>query len=240
MRKRLFDIIEVSRDNDRISAIYDIAMILVIIASLVPLAFKETTPAFIVIEWVTTAIFIIDYALRLWTADYKLKKGFLSFLLYPLTPLAIIDLLCILPTFIALSGSLRLLKIIRLIRAFRVIRALKGLRYSKNMIIIINVIKKQRTALLAVFTLAFSYIMVSALVIFNVEPDSFDNFFDAIYWATVSLTTVGYGDIYPVTDAGRIITMLSSILGIAVVALPAGIITAGYLSELEKGKKEQE
>ncbi|MBQ2061473.1 MAG: ion transporter [Oscillospiraceae bacterium] len=240
MRKRLFEIIELSRDNDRLSSLYDIAMIFVIIASLVPLAFKEPTPVLAVIEWVTTAIFIIDYVLRLWTADYKLSKGKLSFLLYPLTPLAIIDLLCILPSFLALSGSFRLLKIIRLIRAFRVIRALKGLRYSKNMLIIANVIRKQRTALISVFTLAFSYIMISALVIFNVEPDSFDNFFDAVYWATVSLTTVGYGDIYPVTDAGRIITMISSILGIAVVALPAGIITAGYLSELGNEKEPKE
>lgn len=234
MRKRLFEIVELSQANDRASSFYDISMIFVIIASLVPLAFKESSPTFTVIEWVTTIIFIIDYIFRLLTADYKLKKGAISFPIYPLTPLAIVDLLCILPSFIALSGSLRLLKVIRLIRAFRVIRALKGLRYSKNMLIIANVIKEQKTALLAVFSLAFSYIIISALVIFNVEPDSFDNFFDAIYWATVSLTTVGYGDIYPVTDAGRIITMLSSILGIAVVALPAGIITAGYMKELEK------
>ena len=75
---------------------------------------------------------------------------------------------------------------------------------------------------------------MSALVIFNVEPDSFSSFFDAVYWATVSLTTVGYGDIYPVSVFGRIITMLSSILGIAIVALPAGIITAGYMTEIQK------
>lgn len=239
-RRRLFEIIEVSKDNDRISSAYDIAMIFFIIASLTPLAFKERYPLFVVIEWVTTLIFIIDYVLRLLTADFKLQRGFRSFFLYPLTPLAIVDLLCILPTFFALSGSLRLLKIVRLIRAFRVIRALKGLRYSKNMLIIANVIKEQKTALLAVFSLAFSYIIISALVIFNVEPDSFANFFDAIYWATVSLTTVGYGDIYPVTNAGRIITMLSSILGIAVVALPAGIITAGYMKEIEHEKESKE
>ncbi len=71
-------------------------------------------------------------------------------------------------------------------------------------------------------------------MIFNIEPQSFRNFFDAIYWATVSLTTVGYGDIYPVTDAGRIITMISSFVGIAIVALPAGIITAGYMNEINK------
>ena len=84
-----------------------------------------------------------------------------------------------------------------------------------------------------------AYIFVSALVIFNVEADSFNTFFDAIYWATVSLTTVGYGDIYPVTTAGRIITMISSLFGIAVVALPAGIITAGYMEIIEKGGESE-
>lgn len=238
IRKRVFQIIEASDGKDRISSVYDVAMIFVIVVSLIPLAFKESTPAFTSMEWITTGIFIVDYLLRLWTADIKLEKGAASFLLYPLTPLAIIDLLCILPSFAALSGSFRILKVVRLLRAFRVFRAFKALRYSKNMIIIANVIREQKTALLAVFSLAVSYILISALVIFNVEPDSFGDYFDAVYWATVSLTTVGYGDIYPVTDAGRIITMLSSILGIAVVALPAGIITAGYMKEIEKDKND--
>ena len=70
------------------------------------------------------------------------------------------------------------------------------------------------------------------MIVFNVEPDTFSNFFDAVYWACVSLTTVGYGDIYPVSTAGRIFTMLSSIVGIAIVALPSGIITAGYMDAL--------
>jgi voltage-gated potassium channel len=101
------------------------------------------------------------------------------------------------------------------------------------------VIRKSKEALIAVCTLALGYIIVSALIVFNVEGDSFDTFFEAIYWATVSLTTVGYGDIYPVTTAGRIITMISSIFGIAIVALPAGIITAGYMDELSEEKKEE-
>lgn len=93
--------------------------------------------------------------------------------------------------------------------------------------------KSQRKVLSAVGSLAVAYILISALVIYNVEPDSFNTFFDAIYWATVSLTTVGYGDIYPVTVIGRLVTMLSSVLGIAIIALPAGIITAGYMSEIK-------
>lgn len=76
--------------------------------------------------------------------------------------------------------------------------------------------------------------MISALIVFNVEPDSFNTFFDAIYWATVSLTTVGYGDIYPVSVAGRVVTMISSVFGIAIIALPSGIITAGYMDEIRK------
>lgn len=82
--------------------------------------------------------------------------------------------------------------------------------------------------------MAVAYVLISALVIYNVEPESFETFFDAIYWATISLTTVGYGDIYPVTTIGRIVTMISSVFGIAIIALPSGVITAGYLEEVNK------
>ena len=102
---------------------------------------------------------------------------------------------------------------------------------------IANIFKKQKEPLGCVLLLAFAYILISALIVFNVEPDSFNTFFDAIYWATVSLTTMGYGDIYPVTEIGRVVTMVSSIFGIAIVALPAGIITAGYMDELGKISK---
>ena len=99
-------------------------------------------------------------------------------------------------------------------------------------------LKRQKDSLLVVLGLALGYVMVSALIIFNVEPQTFDTFFDAIYWATVSLTTMGYGDIYPVSMAGQVITMLSAILGIAIVALPASIITTGYMEEINEQKKE--
>lgn len=97
-----------------------------------------------------------------------------------------------------------------------------------------NVFVAQKGSLFIVLVLAIGYIFVSALVIFQTEPDTFGNFFDAIYWATISLTTVGYGDIFATSTAGRIITMISALMGIAIVALPAGIITAGYMEELDK------
>lgn len=233
MRDRIYRFVEPDLDC---KSPYDYIMILVIIVSLIPLAFKENCRAFDIIDKVTVTIFIVDYLLRLATADFKLRKGSLSFVLYPLTPMAIIDLLSILPSFCGLAAGYRVLKLFRLARSFRVFRAFRLFRYSKSLSMIISVIKKQAIPLVAVGTLALAYILISALVVFNVEPDTFGNFFDAIYWATVSLTTMGYGDIYPVTTAGRIVTMLSSFVGIAIIALPAGIITAGYMDAVNEQK----
>jgi voltage-gated potassium channel len=112
----------------------------------------------------------------------------------------------------------------------------KAVRYSKSIRTVLNVFKKQKESLLVVCGMAVIYVLVSALIVFNVEPDSFGNYFDAVYWATVSLTTMGYGDIYPITTAGRIVTMVSSFMGIAIIALPAGIITSGFMEELQKDK----
>ena len=120
------------------------------------------------------------------------------------------------------------------------LRVLRGVRYSKSLRIIGRVLRDSWEPLLAVGSLSVVYIGVSALVIFNAEPDSFRNFFEALYWATVSLTTVGYGDIITVTAVGRAIAMVSSLIGIAIVALPSGIITAGYIKAIERERAEEE
>lgn len=246
MRKRIFEIIELSDGNDRPSRIYDIFMMCAIVTSLIPLAFKETNTLFLAVDYITAGIFVVDYLLRFITADYKLGKvedsgkierkfgGVKLFIAYPFTPMAIIDILAILPTFTVIASGFKILKLFRLLRTFRVFKVFKIVRYSKSITVISNVIKKQKEPLLAVCVLAAAYIVICALIIFNVEPDTFDSFFSAIYWATVSLTTMGYGDIYPVSTIGRVVTMLSSFVGIAIVALPAGIITAGYMDEIKK------
>jgi voltage-gated potassium channel len=144
----------------------------------------------------------------------------------------------ILPSITVLNSSFRLLRLFRLLKTLKVFRTFKFLRYTKNFEIIVNVFKKQKKILVAVATTAVAYVLISALAIYNVEPDSFDTFFDAVYWATISLTTVGYGDIYPVTTVGRIVTMISSVFGIAIIALPSGVITAGYLEEMSKKDKD--
>ncbi|MBR3533802.1 MAG: ion transporter [Clostridiales bacterium] len=217
---------------------YDFLMMVAIIASIVPLAFKSTNLAFEIIDKITVIIFIVDYLLRWIVADLKLEKGKLSYILYPITPMAILDLLTILPSLTLVSGGFKLFKLVRLLRTFRALRIFKAVRYSKSIKTVINVFKKQKDSLLVVCGMAFAYVLVSALIVFNVEPDSFNNYFDAVYWATVSLTTMGYGDIYPVTTAGRIVTMISSFMGIAIVALPAGIITSGMMDEINSAKEK--
>lgn len=241
-RQRLFEIIEKSDGEDKLSVLYDVIMITVIALSLLPLAFKQESPVLMGLDRITAGIFIVDYILRWMTADYKFKKpgSRLAFCKYPFSPMAIIDLLSILPSLHIFGAGAATLRLLRMIRAMRVVRVLKVMRYSRSFAIISDVLQSSKESLIAVCALAGGYILVAALIVFNVEPDSFDNFFEAVYWATVSLTTVGYGDIYPISTAGRIITMASSIFGIAIVALPAGIITAGYMKELEKRQKEED
>ena len=194
---------------------------------------KEQTAFFHVVDKLTAFVFIIDYSFRFITADFKLKKGIWSFIRYPFTIMAIVDLVSILPSVTFINNGFRVLKVSRLFRSLRVFRIFKSFRYSKNVALIVRVFSKQKDSLMVVIWFALGYIFISALVIFNVEPETFGSFFDAVYWATVSLTTMGYGDIYPVSTIGRIVTMLSSFIGIAIVALPAGILTAGYMEELE-------
>lgn len=239
MRRRVFEIIEVADTGDMASRVYDIIMMFTIVLSLIPLCFKTQTGVLLLLDKVTLAIFLLDYFLRILTADFKLKKGRSSFIRYPFTPMAIIDLLSILPSLTIVSNGFKVLKVFRLFRTFRVFRAFKAFRYSKNIDIIIRVFRKQKDSLIVVCWFAAAYIIISALIMFNAEPETFGNFFEAIYWATVSLTTVGYGDIYAVSTIGKIITMISNIFGIAIVALPAGIITAGYMDEIHSSKEKK-
>lgn len=239
-RNRLYEVIEIADDGDKLSNVYDIFMMITIVASILPMAFKTSNIVFEILDKVTVVIFIIDYILRLITADLKLKKGAGSFFIYPFTPMAIIDLVAILPSLIVVNSGLKLLKIFRLLRTLRVLRVFKVIRYSTPIQMILGIFKRTKESLLFVCGIAVGYVLISALVVFNVEPDTFENFFDAIYWATVSLTTMGYGDIYPVTAAGKIVTMISSFMGIAIVALPSGIITTALMEEINESKTDKE
>lgn len=237
-KRRIYEIIEVSRNHDSVSKAYDILINVSVFVGLIPLTMKTDNPYTRLIDLITALIFLFDYSVRLYTSDYKMGvKSYKAYIAYMLTPMAIIDLLSIVPI---LSFFIPSSTLIGLFRIFRVFRILKLVRYSKTMVLIENVIRRVKRQLLAVLILTLVYIFASAVFVFQLEPTLFDTFFDALYWATISITTIGYGDISPVTTVGRLITMVSALVGVAVIALPSGIITAAYMDEIKKKKSKLE
>ena len=245
LKNRIFNLINRDRKGMWASRLYDWYMLIMIVASIIPLMFVEDYPIFKVLEIVTVTAFIIDYILRWYTSTIQLKRGWVSYLIYPFTPMAIIDLLSILPGLNLISPTFKLLRLTRLLK---IVRLLKVFRYSDKISMFLRVLQKERQVLLSVLMLALFYIFITALVMFNAEPHinpetgevTFASFFDALYWATVTLTTVGYGDLCPVTDIGRVVSMLSSLFGVAIIALPSGVITASYLEELREYRKKRQ
>ncbi len=237
VRQNIWDMFD---GNSAASSYYDIIMMVVIVVSLVPLIFKNETTPLLWIDRITVTIFIIDYILRWFTADLHLKKAKKSFALYPVTPWALLDLVCILPSFQIIASGFRVIKLARLFRTLRVFRSVKLIRKAKSIRIIIDVIVDQWRALMTVLIFAGAYVIVVALVMFNMEPDTFDNFFSAIYWATVTLTTIGYGDIAPLSILGRTFTIISSFVGVAIIALPSGIIAGGFMDVIHKPQEPDE
>ncbi|MBR5570218.1 MAG: potassium channel family protein [Oscillospiraceae bacterium] len=233
MRNKIYQTVHVYEGNI-LSVLYKYFMMTVIALSLLPLTTKEDLFFFPQTELFCLCVFLVDFLLRWATADYKFgSKGIVSFLKYPFRVISIIDLMSIFALLCSLNHWFEGLKFAELLTVFRIVRIF---RYSKSIRTILAILKSSKKPLIAVGSLAVGYIILSAIIMFNIEPDSFNSFFDAIYWSTVSLTTVGYGDIYPVTMLGRVVAMLSSFFGIAIVALPAGIVTAEYLASLKNNQ----
>jgi len=240
--RRIINIIVEPRKDNKLSRIYDWVMLCAIIIGIIPLMFRSQSKLFVWFDIISCICFIIDYLLRWITADIRFKKKkWLSYVIYPFTPMAIIDLLSILPTISILAPAFKIARVSRLLKILRVV---KIIRYFESLEIILIVIKKQKKILGAVLSVAIFYTFITAMIMFNAEVEVnpatgqyfFSDFFDAFYWAACTLTTVGYGDIYPISDIGRVISILSSFVGIAIIALPSGIITAGYLEELRHKK----
>lgn len=231
MREKIAQVIRLENNESTISRLYDIFIMLVAIISLVPLMFKGNHMFLDIVDHITVYVLFFDYILR-WVVYDKLSrlKRPWAFILYPITPLAIIDMVSLLPSLGLLGQGFRVLRILRLF---------KLLRYSKSFMKILKAFKKEKRTLGTVLIIAVVYIFISALVMFAYEPETFDSFFDALYWATTALTTVGYGDIAPSSDIGRLISMISSLFGIAVIALPAGIITTSFVEEISNSSNEE-
>ena len=244
MIKEIVNIIEPNTDN-KWSRIYEWIMLVAIAIGIFPLMFRTHYTLFWFFDIISCVCFVVDYLLRWITVRTRSeKKQWTAFVVYPFTPMAIIDLLSILPTVSLLSPAF---KAARLSRLLKILRVVKVIRYFESLEIILSVIRKQKKVLYAVLSMAMFYTFVTAMIMFNAEeeinPETgdylFENFFDAFYWAICTLTTVGYGDLYPISTTGRVISIISSLVGIAIIALPSGVITAGYLDEIRERKSQK-
>ena len=237
-RKRLFEIIEIGNTQDRVSRGFDWLLVVVIVMNIVAM-FMETFEQFQNIKWlldtietVTVAFFIVEYVLRIATADYLYpgRSRGEAILKFVFSFDGIVELLTILPFFF-LSGMVvfRMLRVVRIFRLFRVNA------YTDSFNVIIGVIKEKKNQILSSVFIVLVLMFASSLCMYSAEhqaqPDVFRNAFSGIWWSMSTLLTIGYGDIAPVTILGKLMGIIIAFLGVGAVAIPTGIISAGFVEQ---------
>ena len=233
MRTRIYEIVSRPKHGDNASCLYDLLIVVVALLSIAPALFHansiqaSTKNILATIDTITVYILCFDYLLNWMTFDIaEGKRGkWREFIKYPFTFVALINLASMLPSLNLLPSGFLFLRALRIFRLFL---------YSRHLAVIANVFYHERKTLGSVFMLALAYIFATALIMFTFEPETFENFMDAVYWATITLTTIGFGDITPTSDLGHLLTSVSSIFGIFIFALPAGIMTGGFLQQLRE------
>ena len=248
LKPRIFEIISKAENGDRASALFDGSIMLLIALSILtiildsyPMIHETCAPLFHGFEAVTVIVFSLEYALRIWTADLLYPQERHPRLKYCFSFMALIDLMAILPFYIPfISADLRFL---RLFRLFRLLRVLKLGRYVNALQVIVKVIRTSASQLIMSIVLCFFVMLFSAIIMYEVEnpvqPEQFPNVMTSLWWAMCTLTTVGYGDIYPITGAGRFFASVISLVGIGIIAIPTGIIAAGFSQAISKEHKKE-
>ena len=246
-KTRVFQIIQIGSRTDIPSICFDIFIILAILIN-ISVVFLETfdaaagyAGALRIVEFITMAVFLVEYILRVWTADclYPEKSYPAAIFRFVLSFYGVVDLLTILPYFCPFfipSGAVvfRMLRVVRILRLFQI-----NSRYDAFHVIT-AVLKEKRNALVSSIFLVLVLMLASSLCMYGLEheaqPENFSNAFSGIWWSMSTLFTVGYGDIYPITIGGRIMTIVITFLGVGMVAIPTGIISAGFVEYYTKIK----
>ena len=251
IRQRCWELLEPGRENDYISKKLDIFLlvlislnILAVILETVDNLFNQYKTSFLYFEFFSVSVFTIEYISRLWSCvteksnnETDLNRRIKYFFSFS----AIIDLIAILPSIIALIYPTIDL---RFIRALRIIRLLKFSRYSSSINNLLSVIWNQRRSFGAAYFILFIALIISSsgmyLVEKDVQPEKFGSIPHAMWWAIVTLTSVGYGDVTPITSIGKVFGSIIIILGILTVALPSGILAAAFTDFTRKSQKKYE
>lgn len=262
IRKRIFDILEISATGKRdASWLFDVVLLILISLNVLAIVLESVdsmyTTYFVYFrgfEYFSILFFSGEYILRIWsvTADPNYSHPVWGRLKYMLTAMAIVDLLAILPFFVewfvAVYGTALAFKIdmrfLRMLRIFRVFRMFKIVRYVSALRIINNVLRRKREELIISLIFILFILLIVSCVMFFVEneaqPEQFSSIPATMWWGVATLTTVGYGDIYPITSAGKFLGGVISILGIGLFALPTGILAAGCAEEIDRGRRSKE
>lgn len=245
VKRRVWDILEV-RTGDKASRFVTIFIISLIILNVagailasVQALFDQYFIVFKYLEITSITIFSIEYALRVWscTADKRYSGAARGRIRFALTPMALVDLFAVFPFYLLLFGQLDL-RATRTLRMLRFLRLLKGARYSKTVDRFGRAIKARKEEL------GISLVIVSMLLVLAssamyyleqpVQPDKFSSIPQAMWWGICTITTIGYGDIYPITPAGKVLGGIVALLGIAMFALPAGILSSAFIAETKR------
>lgn len=247
-RRRIFTIIQVGNLEDIPSRAYDISLV-VAVAINIFIALFDTFPEsepyrnwILTVELITVLFFTIDYILRIVTADYLYEdepavtpvKARIKFIF---SWSGLVDFLSCVPFFVASGGgTLRMFRIIRILRVFRIHH------YADPLRVIGDVLRKKKGQLMSSCFIVFILMIAASLLMYNFEheaqPEAFANAFSGFWWAANSLLTVGYGDVVPITLAGRICGLVLTFLGVGVVAIPTGILSAGFMEQVSIAREK--
>lgn len=203
--------------------------------------------AFYYFEMASVVVFSVEYLLRLWscTVDEKYTHPLWGRLRYAITPLALIDLVAIAPFYPLAFMGIRTVDttFVRALRLVRLMRLFKATRYSRAFEAMGRVLRaKKEQIVIAVAFVVILLVLLSSLMYFverAAQPDRFSSIPAALWWGVATMTTVGYGDVYPVTVLGKVMGAIISLLGIGLFAMPAGIIASGFAEELQAGREEK-
>ena len=241
MKEKIFNIIQIGDKSNRVSRMFDIFITITIVTNIL-ITFMQTFPelsflsgVFRVVEYITIVIFCVEYALRIWTAEYlypdRSRSG--ARLRFLVSFDGVVDLLTIIPAFF-LSGFVifRMLRVARIFHLFRL-----NVKYDSFNVITTVLYEKRNQIISSVFIVVI-LMLASSLCMYSVEheaqPEVFRNAFSGIWWSMSTLLTVGYGDIYPITTLGRVMAIGIAYLGVGVVAIPTGIISAGFVEQYQR------